>query len=589
MTRPVIAHLTTVDLSLRYLLMPQLLRPLELGIESVGISAPGEWVPELEAAGIRHISITSSTRGMSLVSDMRAAIELWRVLRRLRPQVLHTHNPKPGIYGRIVGRLAGVPVVVNTVHGLYAMPEDRWLRRAVVYTLEWLAARFSDAELVQSIEDFRLMRRLRIAPAVRLRHLGNGIDLRRFDPDELTAIRPQVRRELGAGPDRIVVGMVGRLVAEKGYLELFEAARNLPEGYLVVCVGPADPSKADALTAADIAAAEAAGVMFLGMRTDIERLYAGMDLFVLPSHREGFPRSAMEAVAMGLPVIATDIRGCREVVDHDVTGRLVPLCDPAALASAIREMGGDPGKRAAMGAAGRAKSEQFDERRVLSRVMATYAAVARRKRLTQLVSALAGAHSEVKYRPAVVADAGFCASLHTEAISTGFLPTLGTRFMQLLYRALIEDGVVLVAEDEGGPVGMVAGCVDTGRLYRRFARRYGLAAGLAALPRAIRPSVVGKIWQTVRYGAGGGTEAAAELLSMAVVVERRGEGIGHELQQRFLAEMERAGVDGVRVVVGAANQTAIVAYLKTGFEPVGPIEVHSGDPSEVLIWRARER
>ena len=117
----------------------------------------------------------------------------------------------------------------------------------------------------------------------------------------------------------------------------------------------------------------AAGVRFLGMRDDVDRLYRAMDLFVLPSHREDFPRSAMEAAACGLPVVATDIRGCRQVVAPGETGLLVPVRDAAALAMAIGELAADPGRRALMGVAARRRAEAcFDERQVVERVLAAY-------------------------------------------------------------------------------------------------------------------------------------------------------------------------------------------------------------------------
>jgi glycosyltransferase involved in cell wall biosynthesis/ribosomal protein S18 acetylase RimI-like enzyme len=586
--KPVIAHLTTVDLSLRYLLMPQLRRPLELGIDSVGISAPGEWVPELEVAGIRHIPLTSSTRGMNLAADVRSAFELWRILRSLRPDVLHTHNPKPGVYGRIIGRLAGVPIVVNTVHGLYAQPGDGWKRRGVVYALEWLAARFSAAELVQSIEDYRLMRRIRLAPRAHLRHLGNGIDLTRFDPVALAGEREEVREELGVGSDRVVVGVVGRLVAEKGYRELLEAFRLLDDRFVLMCVGPADPEKADGLSTDELAAAEAQGVRFLGMRTDVERLYAAMDLFVLPSHREGFPRSAMEAASMGLAVIATDIRGCREVVDDGVNGRLVPVGDAGALAGAIAEIGGDAHLRAMMGEAGRSKAvESFDERRVLAKVLGTYATLARSKGLAELTAALARQDGDERVRPAVAADAGFCATLHRDAISTGFLSSLGAPFLTVLYRSLIEDdgAVVLVAEDASGPIGFVSGIDDTGAFYKRFVRHNAMEAGLKAVFRMMRPSAMRKVIETMRYGAEDHSGVSAELLSMAVVPERRGRGVAARLQNGLMAQFVDMGVPAVKVVVGSANGTAIASYIRSGFEPAERIEVHAGEASEVLVWR----
>jgi glycosyltransferase involved in cell wall biosynthesis len=320
---------------------------------------------------------------MSMRSDLRAAVELWQVLRQERVDVLHTHNPKPGLYGRVVGRLAGTPVVVNTVHGLYAAPNDPWAKRLLVYVLEALAARCSDAELVQNPEDLEVIRRLHMARRGRARLLGNGVDVDRFDPDRFPPThRAVVRDEIGVDPDQVVIGTVGRLVAEKGYRELFAAVDRLGPEPAVVVVGPEDRSKRDALAEADIEEARRRGVLFLGQRDDVDRIYAAFDVFVLPSHREGFPRAAMEAAAMGLPVVATDIRGCRQVVEHGVNGLLVPPRDAGSLAGALRRLASDPALRAAMGSAGRRRAvAEFDERRVVRTVLDTYAEAARRKGL----------------------------------------------------------------------------------------------------------------------------------------------------------------------------------------------------------------
>jgi len=208
------AHLTTVDMSLRYLILPQLLAAAEHG-EVIGISAPGPYVEELESRGIRHVPLKSSTRGAAPLSDLKAALQLWRILKDERVDILHTHNPKPGVYGRIVGRLAGVPIVVNTIHGLYASDDAPFAKKAIVYGLEWLASRFSDLELVQSPEDYELLLRSGITPRSKTQLLGNGVDLHRFNPENARLHREEVRSELGVTPDDVVVGMVGRLVLEK--------------------------------------------------------------------------------------------------------------------------------------------------------------------------------------------------------------------------------------------------------------------------------------------------------------------------------------------------------------------------------------
>jgi lipopolysaccharide/colanic/teichoic acid biosynthesis glycosyltransferase/glycosyltransferase involved in cell wall biosynthesis len=369
-----VAHLTTVDSSLRFLLLPQLRAIVRDGGEAVGISAGGPWLPELFEAGVKHIALQSSTRAANPAADVRSAFELWAILRRERFDVLHTHNPKPGVYGRVIGRLAGVPIVVNTNHGLFATQEDPWLKRFFVYTAEAIAARFSDGELIQSSEDLALLTRWRIVPRAKTQLLGNGVDLSRFDPGRFTPEeRAATRQTLELDEGDICIGIVGRLVREKGFQELFRAMELLDDRYKLVVIGPDDPDKADALEPAMVEAARNRGVRFLGMRSDVDSLYSAFDVFVLPSHREGVPRAAMEAAAMGLPIIATNVRGCREVVEDSTNGFLVPARDPRALAGALRTLGEDASLRAAMGRAGYQRARaRFDERNVVRIVMDTY-------------------------------------------------------------------------------------------------------------------------------------------------------------------------------------------------------------------------
>lgn len=372
--RPLVAHITTTDISLALLLGPQLQAFTRAGFEVVGISAPGPFVEDLEAAGIRHVALRHATRSRNLSRDVLAAGELYRLIRAIRPDVVHTHNPKPGVYGRLAAKAARVPVIVNTVHGLYATPEDRALKRTAVYALERLAASVSDAELVQNPEDLDVLRRLRI-PGERLHLLGNGVDLGRFHPGTERALQAgaRIRRDLGATDKTVLVLAVGRLVREKGYPELFEAAGRLAGDVVVVVAGPTEPGKADGLQPAEIAAAERHGVKILGHRSDVEDLYAAADIYVLASHREGFPRSAMEAAAMGLPIVATDIRGCRQVVDDGVTGLLVPARDSSALAGAITRLAGAPELRRSMGQAGIEKAvKDFDQQKVIALTLEVY-------------------------------------------------------------------------------------------------------------------------------------------------------------------------------------------------------------------------
>ena len=371
-----LVHVTTVDMSLVLLLGPQLRAFAEAGMEVVGVSAPGPYVSQLESWGIRHEPLQHATRSTAVGQDFLALVELWRLFRRLEPDIVHTHNPKPGLYGRVAARAAGVPGIVNTVHGLYASPEDRTARRALVYALERAASVCSGAELVQNPEDFRVLARLGI-PRHKLVLLGNGVDLQRFHPAADEQGRREARADLGVDADAVVVGTVARLVWQKGFHELFEAAERLRDTHpdvVFVVVGGSDAGKADAIPPEQLAAAARRGrIVFAGSRDDMEHVYPAFDLFVLPSHREGFPRSAMEAAACGLPVVATDIRGCRQVVSPGQTGLLVPLHDPVRLAAAIGELVCDPALRREMGAAGRRKAEaEFDDRTVVTKSLQAY-------------------------------------------------------------------------------------------------------------------------------------------------------------------------------------------------------------------------
>ena len=388
MSRPRLVHVTTTDMSLALLLGPQLRAFAEAGFEVIGASAPGPYVTQLERLGVRHVALRHTTRAMAPQRDVGALLELRRLFAELRPHVVHTHNPKPGVYGRLAARAARVPAIVNTVHGLYALPGDPFPKRAVVYGLEMVAGRCSDAELVQNSEDLGTLERLGLGAKLRL--LGNGVDLVRFDPRRVAVGEGfRIRAEIGAASDDLVCGLVGRLVWEKGYREVFAAATMLAERVpqlRVVVAGPEDPDKADALDPTALRRARAQpNVTILGERTDVESFYRAMDVYVLASHREGFPRSAMEAAAMGLPIVGTDIRGCRQVVEHGVTGLLVPPRDAAALADAIESLARDSDQRTRMGEAARGKARrEFDQDRVIGITLETYDRLLRRARRPRL-------------------------------------------------------------------------------------------------------------------------------------------------------------------------------------------------------------
>jgi glycosyltransferase involved in cell wall biosynthesis len=362
-------------MSLLLLLGTEMREQVERGFEVIGISAPGPYVPEIERLGVRHVSVPELTRSWGVRDDVRAARRLYRILTSLQLDVLHTHTPKAGVLGRILGRFAGVPVVVNTCHGLWSPPGQRPFSRAAVWLIEALAAQFSDLEFFQNAEDRRTLQR--VIPERKGLVVGNGIDLERFRFDEQG--RTRIRRELGVDDSEVLVGGVGRRVREKGIAELNEVAGALGSRAHFVWVGPADPEKGDAVEQ------DTAALRFLGERRDMADLYSALDVFVLPSHREGFSRSAMEAAACRCALVLSDIRGCREIGVPGVHALFVVPRRPDLLERAIGRLLDDPPLRARLSdAAERRARELFDQRRVARLSREGYRSVARRKALAQV-------------------------------------------------------------------------------------------------------------------------------------------------------------------------------------------------------------
>lgn len=358
-----LVHLTTVDMSLALLLGGELAVDVEAGLDVWGMSAPGPYTSQLERLGVHHVAVPSLSRRWQPEEDARAMRELVGALRTLAPDVLHTHTPKAGVFGRLIGRAVRVPVVVNTCHGLWLRTGDGVARRAAVLAAESVAAAASHAELFQNADDLQMMRR---AVGRRGTVVGNGVALERFQASE--GARRRVRRELGIAPDELLVGAVGRFVAEKGVAEMAVCADRLRGRARFVWVGPDD---GEPELAAD------GSLRRIGARTDMPAIYAALDVFVLPSHREGFSRSAMEAAASGVAMVLTDIRGCREIGAEGEHLLLVPPGDADALTAAVQRLLDDDTLRRRLGVAARRRAlTHFDQREVARRSLEAYARAA---------------------------------------------------------------------------------------------------------------------------------------------------------------------------------------------------------------------
>ena len=296
------------------------------------------------------------------LSDARSFVRLWRYLRHRRFDFVQTHTPKASFLGLPAARLAGSPSVY-TIHGaLYFIGNGR-AANILGWCFERWCCSWATTVLVQSREDELALPKAHICSRRKLRYVGNGIVMDRF----VTPVPPALHSDLP------LVVMISRLVREKGCADFLELAASLSGRAEFVHVGPFEHDQSDALTEDEVAAATEAGtVRFVGAVDDVRPYLASATVVVLPSYREGIPRVAMEAAAMGRPVAAYDIRGVREVVDPGL-GLLSPRGDVRALVGVVAGLIGDPERCAELGLRCRTwVTERFSEDEVVERLHSLY-------------------------------------------------------------------------------------------------------------------------------------------------------------------------------------------------------------------------
>jgi glycosyltransferase involved in cell wall biosynthesis len=342
------------------------------GATVIGGGAGGDgFGPQIQALGVPFISLPVDKKAINPPADVQLFCTLFRWYRRERPDVVHHFTIKPVIYGSLAARLAGVPRIVNTVTGLgFVFTEQRmaWLRRPVEwqYRLALACAHFTFFQNPDDLEFF-LTRRLVQPKNVGLLP-GSGVDCQFFVPCAAADSWPE---------KRLTFLMVARLLREKGVYEFVEAARRVKRdfpGTEFQLLGKRDERNPTVVPQIDLDCWKAERVIsWLGEVSDVRPIVSRADVVVLPSYREGTPRSLLEASAMGKPLITTDTVGCREVVEDGVNGLLVPVKDAEALARAMVRLIERPAMRERMGKAGREKVElEFDERIVLEKTLQVY-------------------------------------------------------------------------------------------------------------------------------------------------------------------------------------------------------------------------
>ncbi len=260
----------------------------------------------LEGLGIR-VERIPFVREPSPLADLKTTHALWSLFRSRRYDIVHSHTPKAGLLSPVAGRLAGTPVVLHTVHGLLFHDRSRPVEKALGAVCEFWTARFAHRLLSQSREDLQVAARVHLKAPELIDYIGNGIDIKRFHPGVAVGARERLRAELGVGPGEVVIGMVGRLVREKGFLEFFDAMREVMKvrpNVRTLIIGPTEKDQSDGLDPVALASTlDPSRTTWLGHRSDVAELYSAMDVFraaVLPrGSSEGTDGSFRDGLAGG--------------------------------------------------------------------------------------------------------------------------------------------------------------------------------------------------------------------------------------------------------------------------------------------------
>jgi N,N'-diacetylbacillosaminyl-diphospho-undecaprenol alpha-1,3-N-acetylgalactosaminyltransferase len=371
-----VVFLSHLDANLYLFRLPVMKAMAAMDWEVIALCPEGNYSPLFEAEGIRHTAYPIDRGSLNPFKELRTLFAIAEKLKVITPDILHTFTVKPNIYGNLAARLAKTPVIVSSVTGLgsfFIEPGTKAaLIRHIITLLYRIVFRRVDAVVFQNSDD----RQLFIGQGIVSRektHLikGSGID---------TTLWQKKESEVKS-PPRIL--FVGRLLIHKGIREFIAAARIVREHFPAarfVVAGDFDPGNGYSMPKETFQEAVDEGVIeFLGWRTDIRELLQETTLFVLPSYREGLPRTAIEAASMGIPIVTTDAVGCKESVADGVTGFLVRVGDHKQLAERILYLLDNPGVYAKFSLQARKKAvAEFDVKSIVQGHLALYDSLLKR-------------------------------------------------------------------------------------------------------------------------------------------------------------------------------------------------------------------
>ncbi len=374
-----LCRIVTVPITFATLLYQQIGCIANAGIDLTVVSSPGEELIQLGHAFPVRCCAIPIARKLTPARDLISLIALTRFLLREQFDVVHSSTPKAGLLTALAGRMARIPIRIHTYTGqpwVELHGSTRWLVRESDRLIGLLnTCTYADSA---SQRDFLIAEGLVTSRRISVLGAGSisGVDLRRFNPGALAGARSDIRCQLGIAPQALVIVFVGRVIKDKGVIELTTAFRTLSQKWNdihLLLVGPQEPER-DPLPPETLAEFSTnAQIHCVGFASRPEKYLAAADIFCLPSYREGFGSVIIEAGAMSLPSVATRVTGVVDAVVEGETGLLVPAKDALALAHALQRLAESPEMRRRMGPAARRRAiQQFDAEQVNQAVVDEY-------------------------------------------------------------------------------------------------------------------------------------------------------------------------------------------------------------------------
>ncbi len=348
------------------------------------VCSKGPFIELIKKFGVDRIFLLRNyKKNVDLTSDMSLIFEFYRIYRQWKPDIVHQFSIKPVIYGTIAARLAKVPIIINTIPGLgyvfTGTEKKRKFLRIIVLFLYRIAGKFSDFMFFQNEDDKRLLINHKIVSEEKTLIVpGSGVDTQYYSQDKINEkIIDQTKKDIKYKQNQIIILMASRMLYDKGiaeFVECSERIKRIKPNVRFLLAGPLDHGNPAHIPSEVIKKWQKENkIEYLGKHSDMRELIGLSDIVVFPSYREGKPKFLLEAASMGKPIITTDVPGCRDVVENEKNGILVPIKDIESLFNAVIKLINNPELRRKMGEKSRKKAKkEFDEKIVIEKTLKVY-------------------------------------------------------------------------------------------------------------------------------------------------------------------------------------------------------------------------